>query len=164
LWYLLSDANASGHVFNANGALSKGRTMKRRPSIWIAALLILLIGASACPSSAEAAAMQTISPRQFKALLDRYQGDPDVVLLDVRTPKEFESGHIQGALLLDYYSTDYVERLKALDKAKTYLIYCRSGNRSGKSLAIFEKLGFQRAYHMDSGVIGWSREKYPLVR
>ena len=110
------------------------------------------------------AGVQTISPRHFKSLLDRHQGDPDVVLLDVRTPKEFENGHIQGALLLDYYSSDYVERIKALDREKTYLIYCRSGNRSGKSLAIFDKLGFRHAYHMDAGVIGWSRENYPLVR
>ena len=138
--------------------------MKRRPSIWMAALLVLLCGASVCQASADMPVVQTISPIHFKALLDRHRGDPDVVLLDVRTPKEFQDGHIQGALLLDYYSSDYLERLKALDRQKTYLIYCRSGNRSGKSLAIFEKLGFHRAYHMDTGVIGWSREKYPLVR
>jgi rhodanese-related sulfurtransferase len=138
--------------------------MKRGPSLWIATLLVLLFGASVCMASAGQADIQTISPRQFKALLDRHQGDPDVVLLDVRTPKEFEEGHIDGALLVDYYSSDYVKRLQALDREKTYLIYCRSGNRSGKSLAIFEKLGFRHAYHMDTGVIGWSREKYPLVR
>lgn len=127
-------------------------------------MLVLLTGAQACMASADHAAVQAVSPRAFKTLLDRHQDDPDVVLLDIRTPKEFQDGHIQGALLLDYYSSDYVERLKALDRKKTYLIYCRSGNRSGKSLAIFEKLGFRRAYHMDTGVIGWSREKYPLVR
>ena len=130
----------------------------------MATLLLLLWGASVCMASAVMPVAQTISLRHFKALLDRHQGAPDVVLLDVRTPKEFKDGHIQGALLLDYYSSDYVERLKALDREKTYLIYCRSGNRSGKSLAIFEKLGFRRAYHMDAGVIGWSRENYPLVR
>lgn len=127
-------------------------------------MLVLLIGAHTRMASADNAAVQAISPREFKTLLDRHQNDPNVVLLDIRTPKEFQDGHIQGALLLDYYSSDYVERLKALDREKTYLIYCRSGNRSGKSLAIFEKLGFRRAYHMDTGVIGWSREKYPLVR
>ena len=138
--------------------------MKRQPSIWMVALLVLLLGASVCMASADHAAMQTLSPREFKALLDRYQGDPDVVLLDVRTAKEFAGGHIEGALLIDYYSSDYVKRIQALDRQKTYFIYCRSGNRSGKSLVIFERLGFRRAYHMDAGVIGWSREKYPLVR
>lgn len=138
--------------------------MNRRRSIWMATLLILLCGASVCLASADMPVVQTITPSHFKALLDRHRGDTDVVLLDVRTPKEFEDGHIQGALLLDYHSSNYVERLKALDREKTYLIYCRSGNRSGKSLAIFKKMGFRRAYHMDTGVIGWSREKYPLVR
>ena len=138
--------------------------MKRRPSIWMVSLLVLLLGASVCMASADQAAVQTLSPRHFKALLNRYQGDPGVVLLDVRTPKEFADGHIEGALLVDYYSSDYVKRLQALDRQKTYFIYCRSGNRSGKSLAIFEKLGFRRVYHMDTGVIGWSKEKYPLVR
>ena len=138
--------------------------MTRRASVWAATLLMVLFAASACTASVDTAVVQAISPSHFKALLDRHRGDPDVVLLDVRTPKEYQEGHIQGALLLDYYSSDYVERLKALDKKKTYLIYCRSGNRSGKSLAIFEKLGFRRAYHMDTGVIGWARQQYPLVR
>jgi rhodanese-related sulfurtransferase len=130
----------------------------------MATLLFLLCGASVCQASADMPVVKTISPIHFKALLDRHRADPNVVLLDVRTPKEFQDGHIQGALLLDFYSGDYEERIKALDRDKTYLIYCRSGNRSAKSLAIFEKLGFQRAYHLDTGVIGWSRENYPLVR
>jgi rhodanese-related sulfurtransferase len=138
--------------------------MKRRHSIWIPALLVLLLTASACMASADKAVVQAISPSQFKSLLDRHQGNPDVVLLDVRTAKEYDAGHIQGALLLDFYSRDFVERLKALDREKTYLIYCRSGNRSGKSLDIFEKLGFHRVYHMATGINGWSRENYPLVR
>jgi len=124
----------------------------------------LLIGVAAGMASTDKAVVQAISPRQFKALLDRHKGDTDFVLLDVRTPKEFNNGYIDGALLLDYHSRDFVDRLKALDRNKTYLIYCRSGNRSGKSLVIFEKLGFQHVYHLDTGLIGWSREKYPLVR
>jgi hypothetical protein len=56
--------------------------------------------------------------RSFQGIARPASGRPHVVLLDVRTPKEFEDGHIQGALLLDYYSSDYVERLKALDRKK----------------------------------------------
>jgi rhodanese-related sulfurtransferase len=138
--------------------------MKRGPSIWIAAMLVLLVGTSAGMASTDQSALQAISPRHFKYLLDRHRGDADVVLLDVRTPNEFADGHIDGAVLLNYHSSDFTERLKALDRKKIYLIYCRSGNRSGKSLALFQKLGFRRAYHMDTGVIGWSREAFPLVR
>jgi len=127
-------------------------------------MLIVWIGLSGCTVSTAMATEQSVSPLQFKMLLDQHQGNPDVVLLDVRTPREFRDGHISGAVLLDYYSSDFVDRLKALDRGKTYLVYCRSGNRSGKSLAIFEKLGFQHVYHLAFGIKGWSREKYPLVR
>lgn len=138
--------------------------MKRRHAILILAAMVLLVGMFACTTSAENMPEQSISPTRFKQLLDQHQGDPDVVLLDVRTPKEFKSGHIEGAVLVDYYSRDFVDRLKALDRDKTYLVYCRSGNRSAKSLAIFEKLGFRRAYHLETGIRGWSQEQYPLVQ
>lgn len=138
--------------------------MKRRPSIWITAFLFFLLNAYACIALADTSIVQAISPSQFKSLLDRHQGDIDVMVLDVRTAKEYDAGHIREAVLLDYYSRDFVDRLKALDREKTYLIYCRSGNRSGKSLVIFEKLGFNHAYHMVTGINGWSRENYPLVR
>jgi rhodanese-related sulfurtransferase len=106
-------------------------------------------GAWAQPSSG-----QSISPREFKQLLDERSDDPDVVVLDIRTPREFKSGHIRGAQLLDYYSSDFVDKLKRLDREKTYLVYCRSGNRSGKSLKIFERLGFRQVYHLETGIVG----------
>jgi rhodanese-related sulfurtransferase len=138
--------------------------MKRRQQIWIQVMLLLLVGVSGCMASAEKVTEQSVSPRQFKLLLDEHRGDPDVVLLDVRTPQEYKNGHIEGALLVDFYANDFVDRLKALDREKSYLIYCRSGNRSAKTLAIFEKLGFQHSYHLATGIKGWSREEYPLVR
>ena len=129
---------------------------------WV--VLILAVGGLESDLWAQKSSGQAISPREFKQLLDQRGDDPDVVVLDIRTPREFKSGHIRGAQLLDYYSSDFVEKLKRLDREKTYLVYCRSGNRSGKSLVIFEKLGFQRAFHLATGINGWSREKYPLVR
>ena len=138
--------------------------MKRRQRIWIHVMLMLLVGVSGCMASAEKATEQSVSPRQFKLLLDEHRGDPNVVLLDVRTPQEYKNGHIEGALLVDFYANDFVDRLKALDRQKSYLIYCRSGNRSAKTLAIFEKLGFHHSYHLATGIKGWSREKYPLVQ
>ena len=138
--------------------------MKRRQAISIFALLFMLIGLVACSTSAETLPDQSISPTDFKRLLERHQGDPDVVLLDIRTPREFKAGYIEGARLLDYYSSDFVDRLKTLDRDKTYLVYCRSGNRSGRSLAIFNQLGFQQTFHLETGIRGWSQERYPVVQ
>lgn len=127
-------------------------------------LLALLVGWFATVSAAEATVLGALSPSQFKTMLDEHQVAADVVLLDIRTPKEFADGHIQGAVMIDYYASDFVDRLKTLDLQKTYLIYCRSGNRTGRSLAIFEKLGFSRVYHLETGIIGWAQKGLPLVR
>lgn len=105
-----------------------------------------------------------MSPSRFKALLDRHRGDADYVLLDVRTPREYANGHIRGALLINYYASDFVDRLTTLDRDKTYLVYCHSGARSDRTLAILKKLGFHQAYDMATGIVGWSRAHYPLVR
>ena len=110
------------------------------------------------------AASNTLSAQEFKAMLDQRESRPDLVLLDIRTPGEFEAGHISGAINIDYYGRDFVSRLKTLDRNKDYLIYCRSGNRTGKSLTIFRKLGFDRIWHLDHGLIGWVKARYPLVQ
>ena len=125
----------------------------------------LLVGTLPCVAAAATGPtdLKGVSAGQFKMMLDQRRGDPDLVLLDIRTPAEFDAGHIEGAVLLDYYARDFVDRLKQLDREKTYLIYCRSGNRSGKSLAIFQKLGFHHAYHLETGILGWVQERLPLV-
>ena len=129
-----------------------------------AILVTMLVCLPSGMPGAQDAGLTAISPRQFKTMLDRHKDAGDIIVLDIRTPKEFAGGHIEGAVLLDYYSRDFVDRLKKLDRQQTYLIYCRSGNRTGKSLEIFEKLGFARVYHLETGLIGWVQEGYPLVR
>jgi rhodanese-related sulfurtransferase len=127
--------------------------------------LTLLIGWMGLPAWAQGAATaQFLSAREFKSILDRSPLGPDLVLLDIRTPREFTDGHIEGAVNIDYYNQNFIPRLKTLDRHKTYLIYCRSGNRTAKSLAIFKKLGFTRVSHLESGLVGWVRERFPLVR
>ncbi len=138
--------------------------MKKHHWVFVSVLLILLIGVSWSVASPDNATVRDLTPEQFKAMLDRRGDDPGVMLLDIRTPKEFQQGHIEGAFLLDFYAGDFIERLKALDKNKTYMIYCRSGNRSGKTLAMLEQLGFRPAYHLNSGLVGWARANYPLAR
>ena len=138
--------------------------MRRQPAIWIIVLSILLTGLPALGVSTASSGVQALSASQFKQMLDQRPGGSDTVLLDIRTPGEFNDGHIEGAVLVDYYARDFVDRLKGLDRNQTYLLYCRSGNRSAKSLAIFAQLGFRHVYHLDTGIRGWVQEGFPLVR
>ena len=64
------------------------------------------------------------------------------MLLDVRTPEEFATGHLAGAQLMNFEAADFDARLATLDKNATYAVYCRSGNRSGQALERMEAAGF----------------------
>jgi phage shock protein E len=87
----------------------------------------------------------------------------DLVILDVRTPEEFADGHIDGAVMIDFYEADFVDQLAELDPDVPYVLYCRSGNRSGQTTAIMEELGFESVQDVDGGVLAWEAEGLPLV-
>ena len=115
-------------------------------------------------TAAVAQVIKTIDSREAAGLIQQEQENADFVILDLRTPPEFQQGRLQQAVLLDYYSKTFVDNLKQLDKNKIYLVYCRSGNRSGRALSIFEQLGFTRVYNMADGINGWIRAGLPVIR
>ena len=115
-------------------------------------------------SVASEGALKTISPKEASELIAKHKNNADFIILDVRTPREFKSGHIEKAILLDYYSKMYTEELKRLDKTKTYLIYCRTGNRTGKTLVLIRNMGFSRVYNMDKGIKGWRSKGFPVTK
>ena len=82
----------------------------------------------------------------------------EVVVLDVRTPGEYENGHIEGATLIDFNSSDFDKKMNELDKDKEYVVYCHSGNRSGRAVKKMEAAGFTNAYNMTGGWSSWSSE------
>lgn len=98
--------------------------------------------------------VQKFSEVSASAALDEIaarQADPDFVVLDVRTPGEYAARHIRGAIDLDFYAADFSARLDALDKEKTYLVYCRTGARSGVTYGLMRGLGFREVQNMLGG-------------
>jgi len=85
-----------------------------------------------------------------------------VQVLDVRTAKEFQQGHIEGAINIDYYADDFAEQLTTLDPNIEYLVHCRSGVRSDKSLAILKSKGVKKLIHLDGGIKAWLSNGFPL--
>jgi rhodanese-related sulfurtransferase len=85
-------------------------------------------------------------------------------ILDVRTAKEYVSGHIAGALNLDFFARDFRSQLEKLDRGKSYLIICHSGGRSAQTVKIMEKNGFKHLFHAKEGMSHWLLAKYPLQR
>jgi rhodanese-related sulfurtransferase len=87
----------------------------------------------------------------------------DLVILDVRTQEEFGEGHIEGATMLDFYRPDFAEQLAQLDPDVPYVLYCRSGNRSGQTRAIMADLGFDAVDDIDGGIVAWQSAGLPVV-
>jgi len=103
-----------------------------------------------------------ITSQQAVDVLFVLQDDPEFVLLDIRTPAEVEAGHISGAVNLDFYSSTFRDDLSAFDRDKTYLIYCRTANRTGQAYDIMEELGFEQVYDMGGGISQWISSGYPI--
>ncbi len=102
--------------------------------------------------------VKNLSPSEFLAGI---QNDSDAVLLDVRTPEEYEEKRITGALNIDIYSPDFQSEIEKLDHSKNYYIYCRSGSRSFHAGLYMAQQGFKNIFNLDSGIIGWM---YPVER
>jgi len=130
--------------------------------IILALFLSIIIGITACTTSTSIEIID-VQPSEAAELISKRIDDPDFTVLDIRTPDEFSSGHIPGAVNIDYYSPDFSEKIKGLDDEKEYLLYCRTGNRSGKALDIMKKLNFRKVYHLTAGIVGWQSAGFPLV-
>ncbi len=126
--------------------------------------VILFTGFFIYSFSTESSKYKTISPYESMKFIKKNMNNPDFFILDIRTPKEYKSGHLKKAVLIDYYSESFKKKLAKLDKKKIYLVYCRSANRSTKALPVLEKLKFQNVFNMGSGIKGWVKKKYPVER
>lgn len=107
--------------------------------------------------------IKSVPPSEFQSIYEENKESGRVAVLDVRTELEFKEGHLLGATNIDFFSTDFDEKLSGLDRSRLYLIYCRSGSRSGKALKKMESLGFQEVYNMTGGIVRWRDEGRPVI-
>lgn len=81
--------------------------------------------------------------------------EADVVVLDVRTPEEFNRGHIPSAINIDIYSEYFRSDISTLNKSKSYAVYCRSGKRSVDAASEMDLIGFKSTFNLTGGIIEW---------
>ena len=112
--------------------------MHRSIAISLSAVTLLL-GLAACTSAPNAADNA-----------NTLEVSEDTILIDVRTAAEYAAGHIDGAKLLDFNGGDLAAAIPNLDPDTEYLIYCRSGNRSGQAIALMEQAGFTNLTNLES--------------
>ncbi len=105
-----------------------------------------------------------ITPNDAWKLIQENQGNPNFVILDVRTPKEFLKERITGAININFYAFTFNQDISRLDKLKTYLVYCKSGVRSGGAIKIMKRMGFKKVFHLSRGIEGWEKSGLPIFR
>jgi rhodanese-related sulfurtransferase len=122
----------------------------------VMALLASVLLLAGCSNSSTAT---DLSVSEFSSKVT----EAGIITLDVRTPGEFNEGHIAGAILVDFQSGNFESEIATLDKSKTYAVYCRSGSRSGQAVKIMSDAGFTNLYNLNGGVIDWANAGLPLV-
>lgn len=115
-------------------------------------------------SNLETQIIEDVNLEEAFALMEDNRSNQNFVIIDVRTPEEYANGHIEKAINLDFYSETFKDELDQLDRDKVYLIYCRSGNRSGQALNIMAELGFSEVYNMLGGMARWEEVGLPTVK
>lgn len=101
-----------------------------------------------------------VDVEEFQSLIAKKQG----VVLDVRTPQEYNAGHLTDCTHMDFYSSDFSQQLDQLDKNKPVYVYCKVGGRSGKTMSMLKDKGFAEVYNLDGGYDAWSKAKMPVEK
>ena len=99
-----------------------------------------------------------------KAFDTRMASTQDKIVLDVRTNDEYNQGHLENAVMIDYYEPDFKQRLAKLDKAKPVFVYCAAGARSEGAAQALVDLGFKQVYDLRGGMNAWKKAKLPIVK
>jgi rhodanese-related sulfurtransferase len=118
----------------------------------------LLLGSFSAPGQTEPKHLQAAQAAQW------IETNKGVIVLDVRTPNEFRTGHLKNAVNIDYTAPDFEQQVSKLDRAKPYLLHCAVGGRSTKALQVLQTLGFKDVRHLDGGLQAWQRANLPLVK
>ncbi len=90
--------------------------------------------------------------------------EKNIQLIDVRTPEEYQQGHIKNAININIYDANFEKEIQKLDKSKPVYIYCRSGNRSRSAAQVLAKNGFKTIYDLQGGIGAWQNANKSIVK
>lgn len=127
-------------------------------------IIIALIGAIYLEARpCRAGEVIDMNPEQVAALLAE---NPDIAVIDLRTPPEFREGHLKGAININAIAPDF-ERLLRNDKRlqdHDWLVYCRTGHRSSNAMPVLQRVAEKNIYHLEKGIESWIKAGYDLEK
>ncbi|MEE8344813.1 MAG: rhodanese-like domain-containing protein [Woeseiaceae bacterium] len=105
----------------------------------------------------------TIEVNAAKDFVARHE---NAIIVDVRTPVEYEMSHITGAVNVNVQDESFQDMVVALDPNKTYIVHCTknpAGGRSSRALETLQSLGFKYLYSLEGGYVAWKDAELPLT-
>ncbi len=124
---------------------------------------VMLTMASVQAEEEQATAVDKIEVAAAKEYVARHD---NAIIIDVRTPAEYDMSHITGAMNVNVQDDDFESMVAGLDKDKTYLVHCTKnpvGGRSSRALETLQHMGFKNLYSLEGGYIAWKEAALPLT-
>lgn len=97
-------------------------------------------------------------------LKNALEKEKDFVVVDVRTPEEYEAGHLEGSLLVPLDTIDRNAGNVLTDKNKKLFVYCRTGRRSAEAVGKLRSMGYTNVYDISGGITAWQASGYPISK
>ena len=138
--------------------------MKQIPRLSFAILSTIFI--VMLPAIADDATPKNLDTIKVEAVGGFVAQNKNTVVLDVRTPEEYEISHVPGAININIWDESFAEKLGELDNDKTYIVYCTKnpvGGRSMTALAQMEALGFRNLKSLEGGHVAWTEAELPMT-
>lgn len=127
--------------------------------ILLSLLTAISFGTTGC--SAQSDGINVLSPKDF---IEQAKADTTSIILDVRTPEEYNEEHLAGAQQLDFLNSEAFDAgIKQLDNTHTYYVYCRSGKRSHNACIKMQKQGL-KVFDMEGGILNWKKLGMPTTK
>lgn len=127
--------------------------------IKVMSLLFLFLGLTSCLKN-HTDGFQVLDVAKYEKKIT----EPNIQLIDVRTPEEFNEGHIANAVNINFLADDFEANVANLDKEKPVMVYCKSGGRSAKASARLKELGFKNITDLEGGISNWNSADKPTVK
>jgi len=122
-------------------------------------VLVTVLGISCnTKSQSQSDAIIVLTPTEFK------EKSTNQTIIDIRTPQEFSQGHIEGAVNINYYDSNFMDQIAKYDKNQPIFIYCRSGNRTSSASRKMADFGFKQINDLEGGILYWIKNNNETVK
>jgi len=105
-----------------------------------------------------ASKISLISPEDLNKI------NKDILLIDVRTPGEYASGHLENSVNINFRASNFKDLIGELDKNQDVYVYCKVGGRSASAAKTMEDMGFNKIYDLKGGIMQWEKNGFKKVK